>query len=838
MAPRKKKKDDQAPIEINEGQEIDVGDSGIPAFDKNALSIEIPHDDGSVTIQLVEDDPAPKETKFHDNLAEHVSEDELRRIGADLLEAIEQDDKDRSEWLEIRADGLVLLGQKIEKPSGGGVGSTNSSGSQSKVRDGLLAEACDRFQANAFAELCPSEGPVKFVSYGSETTGSDKDAENLEKDFNYYLTGSGPKTATEYYPDTRRMLWWTGYASGMFKKVYKCPLRGRPVSESVDGADLIVPSNVTDLQNAGRITHQINMRQSVMKRMQILGVYRDVPLQAPAPVLNALKQSEANVTGMTSRPQREEDQDYTVYECYCELDLPGFEHKQKGKETGLPLPYRVTLDKDSQTILEIRRNWNEPKNDDDKDELPVAKIPFVLFPYATGVGFYGTGLLHRLGNYVMALTAMLRECIDAGMFASFPGFLYAKSAGRQLQNEFRVPPGGGAPIDLGAIGDINKAVMPLPYKDPSAALVALRQQIRGDAERYGGTAESPTGEGVANAPVGSVLAAIDQATRIEGGVHKALHAAQREEFRQLLELFKEDPDPLWAGNERPAMGADPVARREKFLAMIKTGNLAPASDPNVPSHMHRLAKATAYLQTAMTAPPGLFDMKKVIMRWAGMVKIDDIESDFLPPNPNAPQPDPVAMAALQLKAKEVAIKEQALQTKTQVDQAKIQSNEQIQAAKLALQHATATGAQPTGEVDPLQTRALDIKDRQVDIAAAKLNFDAHDSHANRQSKESIEAMKTAQALAVHPDSDGVVDTQLAQMSAFLHPQQPGTTGMAAGGPVEPAPSMEPQHDEQSDEVARAVTTALRLARVASSFADQPAVSPNWWDQVSTSGTPQ
>lgn len=818
--------------EITDGQQEQAGAGGIlPAFGESAITVEIPHDDGSVTIQVADDDiETPKDTKFHDNLAEHVGDDELRRMAADLLEAIDQDDRDRSEWLEIRAEGLELLGQKIEKPSGGSVGSSNSSGTQSRVRDGLLAEACDRFQANAYAELCPSEGPAKFVAYGSETTATDKDAENLEKDFNYYLTGSGPKTATEYYPDTRRMLWWTGYSSGMFKKVYKCPLRGRPVSESVDGADLIVPSTVTDLQNAGRITQQINMRQSVMKRMQILGVYRDVELTQPTTVLNAVKQAEANVTGLSPRPQREEDQEYTVYECYCELDLPGFEHKQRGKVTGLPLPYRVTIDKDSQTILEIRRNWAEPKPDDDKDELPVAQIPFVLFPYATGVGFYGTGLLHRLGNYVMALTAMLRECIDAGMFASFPGFLYAKQLGRQLQNEFRVPPGGGAPIDVGSLGDINKAVMPLPYKDPSASLVALRQQVRGDAERYGGTAESPTGEGVANAPVGSVLAAIDQATRIEGGVHKALHAAQREEFRLLLELFKEDPDPLWAGNKRPAMGTDPEMRRQKFKEIIDRGNLAPASDPNVPSHMHRLAKATAYLQTAMTSPPGLFDMKKVIMRWAGMVKIDDIEADFAPVNPNAPQPDPVVMAQLQLKAKEVQIKEQALQAKTQVDHAKIQSNEQIQAAKLALQQQ-ADGAEPSAAVDPLQARALDIKDRQVNIAEQKLQFDAHNAHADRQSKESIEAMKTAQALAVHPDSDGVVDMQLAQMAPFLHPQPGG--GMADGGPVD-AP--EPPGDDQSDEVARQVTTALRLARVASAFADQqPTIPPNWWENT---GTPQ
>ena len=740
--------------------------------------LEIPLEDGSFEIDF---DPKPepkKDLKFDDNLAEHMGEIELGRIASNLLEGINQDDRDRSEWLQERSDGLPLLGLKVEKPGSGSVGSSSTAvPGQSTVRDGLLSEAIFRFQANSFAELCPSEGPVKVVNYGSTTTDDDTLAEDFENDLNYYLTGSGPNTAKEYYPDTRKMLWWVGYASGMFKKVYHCPLRNRPVSESVDGSDLIVPSNATDLHNAGRITHQINMRQATMKRMQIVGAYRKVDLGSPTPHANALESKVATITGMNANQVREEDQNYTVYECYCELDLEGFEHKdKKGEPTGLPLPYKVTIDKDSETILAIRRNWKQPE-DGDKDVLPIAKIPFVLFPYATGMGFYGTGLLHQLGNYTMALTAMLRLNIDAGMFATFPGFLFAKPMGRQLQSEFRVPPGGGAPIDVSAVGgNINNAVMPLPYKDVSTGLVALMEQTRQNAARYGGTAESPTGEGVMNAPVGSVLAAIDQATRIEGGVHKALYAAQREELELLKELFRDDPDALWRGNRRPSMGQTDEVRKQRFKQALENCDLVPASDPNVPSHMHRLAKASTYLQAAMQSP-GLFNMQSVFKRWAAMVKIDGVEADFAPQGP--PPSDPIAEKTLALKGRELDIKDRQIQVTAAKAEADRVTKENVEATKLAAAHLK-SGAVPDTQVDPLAVKELDLKQQQVDQKGHQIVMNAHDAHLDRQSRLTEKAMDIAGRLATHPESQPVVNSEMSSLSDYMTPPQ-----KAKGGEVEP-----------------------------------------------------
>lgn len=746
-------------------------EGGDPELADTSQPIEIQLPDGSVEIDLAPEPDLEKETKFGDNLAEVLPEETLRSIAQTLIDAIDEDENDRKEWLQTRADGLELLGMKIEKSGGGGVGASSTAvQGQIMVRDPILAEAIDRFQANAYAELCPSNGPVKAVNYGEETADADQLANDFGKDMNYYLASGAEGTATEYYPDTKQMLWWVGYASGMFKKIYRCPLRSRPVSESVDGEYLIIPSNVTDLNNAGRITHVIPMRPSVMKRMQIAGAYRDVPLQTPNYTPNVVEQAKDNLMGLTHTQGRDEDEDYTVYEVYCELDIPGFEHKdKKGQPTGLPLPYRVAIDKDSQTVLEVRRNWEET----DPDQK--AKIPFILFPYATGLSIYGTGLLHRLGNPAIALTAMERELIDAGMFASFPGFLYAKPAGRQLNSDFRVPPGGGAPIDVsGSNGDISKAVLPLPYKDPSAALVTMRQQIREEAFRFGNMADVPVGEGRQDAPVGSTLAMIEQGLKVVTGVLKSLHAAQKRELNMLKELFREDPEALWRGNRRPALGPDKEKRLARWKEALETCELVPASDPNVPSDMHRAAKAQMLKQ--ITMGNSMYNQIAVDRRICEMFNIDDFDSLLAPPQ--AAQPDPLLIAQVQMKAKELQLKEQKMMLDASNSQKQLESREQIEAMKIA--------AKGTEHKDPFRSHELELKNRALGLQEAKMVTDTHNAQADRQSREAIEAMKIAATVGVHPEANEVVDEQLRQMRDFLQPAsgQPPLPIMADGGVVE------------------------------------------------------
>lgn len=675
-----------------------------PVSDPASGSLVIPHDDGSIIVDF--NPPAEFEDDFNGddpnaNLARGLPDAVLSSIAEELLDGINADEDSRSEWIGIRTRGLDMLGLKVEDPASSVSASSAPLEGMSRVRDPLMLEAVLRFQANAQGEMLPASGPVKVVDYGDGSSTTDGLATALEKDLNFYLTS----TATEYYPDSRRMYFETGFSGMAFKKVYRCPLRRRPVSEMVSASDLIVSNDITDLRNASRITHQITMRPSVMKRMQILGVYRDVELQQPQPDPDPIKDKVNRIQGIQSRAERPQDQSYTVFECYCELDIPGFEHKdEQGNETGLPLPYRVTIEKDSRQILEIHRNWAE----DDEDYL--AKIPFVAFPYVTGLGFYGIGMMQILGNLTNALTALTREGIDSGLFANFPGFLIEQAASRQMTNQFRVAPGGGLPVDTGGKA-IKDAIMPLPYKEMGAATIQLTSSLRDLGQRLGGTADTPVGEGKQDAPVGTTLALIEQATKVEGAVHKALHAAQAEEFRQLCELFREDPESLWRNNKRPALAKD-VA---KFMDALDRCDVVPQADPNVASQMQRVMTANAIRQMAQTAPPGMYNMVAIEKRCLDMMKVENTDDLFMPPQapPAPPQPDPLKIAELQ------------------------------------------------------------VKNKVADTNRMKVVSDAENKKADRESKQNIEVLKLAQTAAVHPESAPVVDQQINALGPFLTPDVQG-----------------------------------------------------------------
>ena len=378
------------------------------------------------------------------NLADLMSDEALSGIAVDLLQAIESDDDARQEWLSIQQDGIKLLGFAIQIPSAGTASSSSPVQGMSTIRHPLLAEAVTRFQSTSSGELLPADGPVKTRIDGRSSPDEDVLASSLEQDFNHYLT----TTASEYYPDTDQMLFYVGLGGSAFKKVYHDPIRRRPVSISVNAADLILSPDTKpgDLYSGSRRTHKIMMRQALMRRMQLAGAYRDVEIPLPgAPETTALDEEKSNVSGITvSLSASDTDREYEVLECYCDLDIPGFEHlDEDGLPDGLPVPYKVVIEKSSQIVLEIRRNWSQ----DDKQCLP--KQHFVQYVYMPAIGPYGIGLVHLLANTAMAATAAWREMLDAGMFANFPGFLYAKSVGRQNTSDFTIPPGHGVAIDTG-----------------------------------------------------------------------------------------------------------------------------------------------------------------------------------------------------------------------------------------------------------------------------------------------------------------------------------------------------------------------------------------------------
>jgi hypothetical protein len=487
-------------------------------------------------------------------------------------------------------------------------------------------------------------------------------AEALETDFNHYLT----VTAKEYVPDTDRMLFLTGFGGQGVKKVYHCPIRRRPVSESIPIEDFIVSNALTDLGNAQRITHRAKMKPSRLKRMQILGVWRDIPIGVPtqSDQPNAVDQAKADVVGVQPQVQDPKDADYTVYEVYCELVLDEYAPKQfKGKE--LPLPYRVTIEKDSEKVLEIRRNW---KNDDPQC---MAKEFFVEFPFVKAFGFYGIGLLHILGNTTKTLTAIWREAIDNGMFANFPGFLYNKGVGRQLTNNFRVAPGQGVGIDAG-LGSLRDNVMQLPYRDLGPAFAAFTNHVEEVGSRLGGTAQIGVGEGKQDAPVGTTMALIEQATKPTSAAMKRLHTAQGKEFQLLKDRFQEDPEAFWRFNRKPAA----PWQKEQFIKALNDYDLVPVSDPNNPTRLHRMGKAEAFKGMVAMAPT-LFKPREAALHYARGMDLGDIEQTMLSTEEIAAQPqqqgesaDPAKMADIQQKAQKAQLDAQskAQTAKTRLDE--------------------------------------------------------------------------------------------------------------------------------------------------------------------------
>lgn len=626
--------------------------------------------DGGVVIQFGAAKPKAEddgEDKWYANLAKVMDGTKLGVIANDLIDAIQADDNSRGQYLAVRARGLDLMGLKLEEPKSTVGDSSASVDGMSSVTNPLLCEAVIKGWANARAELLPAEGPAKIEVEGDETQLEDDLAEALERDFNYFLT----KTATEYYPDTSYMLLWGTYFGGSgFKKVYRCPMRRRPVSESVDAKDLIVSDTTKDLRSCGRITHQIMMRPSVMKRMKMLGVYRDVGLTQPSPQPNVVDAKIAGIQGTSPTVERPEDQPYTVWECQCELDLADYA-PSKFADQGIPIPYLVTIDKDSREILALRRDWKEDDDECERERM------YVKYPYVPGPGFYGTGMLNIIGNLSAAMTAVDRLCLDAGMFASFPAGLISKLAGRQNTSNFRVGPGEFAPVETNGM-PISQVVMGMPYKDPTPGLMAMRDKIVAQAKELMGAADIPTSEGLANIPVGTMLAQIEQATKVMAAAHKDMHQAQAEEFDLIIGLFRGHPEDFWRGNKKcpPDYWSE-----QKLMMALDNCHLVPRSDPNTPSHLHRIMKAVAWVQIiAVPQFQPFLNFKEILLRIVRAMKDDPTGVVIDPPQPaGAPPPDPVAAATAQAKLTDANTKAQ----KVQVDAAKAATDAQVKGAELA-----------------------------------------------------------------------------------------------------------------------------------------------------------
>lgn len=723
--------------------EVHIGD-----IEANPL-LKIENEDGSITISLdgkpvlPQDDEAEKAKEWFRNLVDDIDDLELSRIANTLLDGIQDDLDSRIDWVEDRAHGMRLLGLKIE---GGSISSSGDGApveGMSRVRHPLLLEAVLRFSANASAELLPTDGPVKVkVVTSGAMIEADEMAQNLEADLNYYLT----TVASEYYPDTDRMLNMLGFGGTCFKKIYFCPLRGRPVSESVDAEDLIVNNAASTLEDARRVTHRVMMRPSTVKRMQILGVYRDVDLMTPRPADNdAVKQEKAEQQGVSYDSMNPDDRDREIYECYCELDIKDFEHKHKGKVTGLEIPYRVTIDVSSREILSIARNYDEPTGEEG-DVLPRARKNFVKYSFVPGMGFYDIGLLHILGNTTQAVTAMWREMLDAGMFANFPGALIADTGARQQTNIFRVPPGGAAVVKTGGL-PINQAVMPLPYKEPGPAMFNLVQNMVETGQRLGGTAELQVGEGRQDAPVGTTLAMIDQATKVLNSVHKRLHRAQSEEFRLLVRTFREHPDSFLRDKSVAGRWTEKL-----FVEALNQYDLTPQADPNTASQMQRQMKVDV-LKSMQQANPSLYDGAAVdiaalrAVGWSNpeQFMVSEDKRDQMPPEMQM-QVEAVKAQAKEADARMIDAQSKAHMTKAQIAQ---------------IQHEIQTGGEEgANPADPMAGMELQVKQKEIDAKSKEALLDAINRQRDRESRERLAAVRLAENTAKNPMGAGVINKML------------------------------------------------------------------------------
>ena len=732
-----------------------------PKTDKDGAILEIEHPDGSITISLdgrpINDNRKERdETDWFRNLVDDVAESHLNDIAQDLLRGIRDDIQSRNDWIEDRAQGIKLLGLKIEIPGLQGATDGAPVEGMSKVRHPLLLEAVLRFQANARSELLPTDGPVKIRNDNNNATlENDQLANALENDLNHYLTS----TATEYYPDTDRMLLMLGFGGTAFKKVYFCPLRNRPVSESVDANDLIVNNAATDLRNAKRITHRSYMRPSTVKRLQILGVYADIDLSTPkAPNLDAVDRAKNDQQGITAESINPEDRDREIYEVYCELDIPGFEHKHKGKPSGLEIPYIVTIDVSSQQVLSVVRNYAE-----DDQELPTAKRRFVKYTFVPGLGFYDIGLLHILGNTTNAITAAWRELLDAGMYNNFPGFLMADTGARQNTNIFRVPPGGGALVKTNGM-PINQAIMPLPYKEPSGALMNLVVQMAETGMRVGGTSEVMVTEGKPDAPVGTTLAMIEQAQKVLNSVHKRLHAAQSEEFEMLVECFKDHPESFWQKRRKAAYPWD----EKTFLDALDNYYFTPQADPNTSSQTQRLMKVLALKQLVATNP-ALYDPIAVDTAALQALGWSNPQQFMIPPSAQGQTPPEMIQAQAKMANDQMNAQARMLDSQTRAKEAQ---------DRLELDHMRLQMESNRDQGDPSKMFGLQVQQQEIQQRAEDAMLDAVNRKRDRESRERLAAIKLAEEMMRNPDASpmaqSVLDPQMLQRLEGNEPTLDGT----------------------------------------------------------------
>ena len=584
--------EDDAQIEVDVEEEQELLPEGIEMMDGEDVEVEAEEYDHGA------------------NLAEVLDDSVLGELSSEIQSKFREDVESREDWEEAIAKGLGLLGINYEDRSEPFLGASG-------VTHPLLSEAVTQFQAQSYKEMLPSGGPVKTAVLGTPTKETESQAQRVEDFMNYQIT----EIMEEYDPDTDQMLFYLPLTGSTFKKVYFDETKQRAVSKFVPAEDMVVPYSASDLRTAERVTHVVRMTYNDIRKLQVAGVYRDVELSNSDydEDEGSIQERADELLGL--RPNYSDDS-YTLLECHIDLDLEGFEDTDmEGDSSGIMLPYIVTLDQSSGTVLSISRNFRE------EDPLKRKRQHFVHFKFLPGFGFYGFGLLHTIGGLSRAATSILRQLIDAGTLSNLPaGF---KARGVRIRNDDEpLNPGEFRDIDVPG-GDLKNSIIPLPYKEPSATLAQLLGVVVDSGRRFAQVADAKIADMNSQAPVGTTVALIEQGSKIISAIHKRLHYAQKQEFRMLGEIFSENPVPYpyFVGN------VPPETMQKDFDGRV---DILPVSDPNIFSMAQRLSLAQTQLQLAQAAPE-IHNIHEAYRRMYDALDIKNIDAIL----PQKPQPQPV-----------------------------------------------------------------------------------------------------------------------------------------------------------------------------------------------------
>jgi hypothetical protein len=603
----------QAPMDLEDEDmpEMEAEDEGPEAEDD--FTVEEDDEGGAlITYGSSTENKDISTLGFGDNLAEEMEEKVLRAMSKELSNAVEEDDESREEWRRMYEEGLTLLGLTYDDRTEPFEGSTG-------VTHPILNEAVTQFQAQAYKEMLPAGGPARSQILGEVTPEKELQAARVKDFLNYYITVE----MEEYDPDYDQMLYYLGYGGSTFKKIYRDGELGRAVSPYVLPKDLIVPYGARDLATADRVTHVIRISRNDLRKQQVSGFYRDIDLQEPAEMeRDDIVEKTDKITGI--EPASDPD-DYTLYEIHTYLDLEGLEDAaEDGELTGIKLPYIVTINVDTGDILSIRRNYDE------KDPKKRKRQYFVHYKFMPGLGFYGFGLVHLLGNLSRSSTSILRQLIDAGTLSNLPAGFKAK--GLRIQDEGALlQPGEWRDVDAPG-GSLRDSLLPLPYKEPSAVLMQLLGFCVSAAEKFIGTADLGMTDSNQEMPVGTTIALLERGSRVLSAVHKRLHYAQKQELKLLTRAIRESVDAYPYD-----VKGGPQIFTQDFDDRI---DIIPTSDPNIFSMTQRIALAQQQLQLAQSAPQ-MHNQYEAFHRMYSALGVRDI--DLLLPPPPKPQPEGPAM---------------------------------------------------------------------------------------------------------------------------------------------------------------------------------------------------